>query len=453
MRDSSIVRGVRHVSSVTSKVADQRAVVAQLDSEADQGGASHYTKPAVVASSSALASAIGLGILLPLVVYVLLVLLGLDVLAIMMVAAGIALLIRGGDARLTRVAPPETSAWLAVQVVPLLVVWIWRHGSLHYLGWVLPIAILVLLYLFSAGTPERVRVQGQGLTGMLTSLIVAPFSTALRQMAALASPDREIASDFSAPVALKSSTATVPSESIVEVEIELSAVEAASAGATEVNIPSAETVNEPAFSPVISDQAGDQGLMDETADRAGVRDDETTREAANPMPHLLHEDEALGGGLEAMNEERRNVGIESPSPSWEGTAVNEPGPSESSLDSPAGASDAMDDVVALARQVVDRVEDLTRSQRSAENERIQLLERVRELEQELQAERESAQALPSMDPSITDAEVREVLKVAESAANQPEALTALLQLSTHSPLLARVARDYARLRGSESPAE
>jgi len=145
--------------------------------------------------------------------------------------------------------------------------------------------------------------------------------------------------------------------------------------------------------------------------------------------------------------------VESPSPRSEEKAVNEPGPSESRLDSAAGASGAMDDVVALARQVVDRVEDLTRSQRSAEDERIQLLERVHELEQELQAERERAQALPIMDPSITDAEVREVLKVAESAANQPETLTALLQLSTHSPLLARVARDYARLRGSESPAE
>jgi len=425
--------------------------VAQLDRAADQGGASPYTKPAVVASSSALASAIGLGILLPLVVYVLLVLLGLDVLAIMMVAAGIALLIRGGDARLTRVAPPETSAWLAVQVVPLLVVWIWRHGSLHYLGWVLPIAILVLLYLFSAGTPERVRGQGQGLAGMLTALIVAPFSTALRQMAALASPDRVIAGDPSAPVALKSSTEVAPSESIVEVETGPSAAEAAPAGATEVTIPSAETVQEPAFSPARSDQMGDQGLMDETADRAGAGDDETMREAADPMPHLLYE--APGGGPEAMNEEPRNMVVESPSPRSEEKAVNEPGPSESRLDSAAGASGAMDDVVALARQVVDRVEDLTRSQRSAEDERIQLLERVHELEQELQAERERAQALPIMDPSITDAEVREVLKVAESAANQPETLTALLQLSTHSPLLARVARDYARLRGSESPAE
>jgi len=451
MRDSSIVRGVRHVAPVTSKVVDQRAVVAQLDSAADQGGASLYTKPAVVASSSALASAIGLGILLPLVVYVLLVLLGLDVLAIMMVAAGIALLIRGSDARLTRVAPPETSAWLAVQVVPLLVVWIWRHGSLQYLGWVLPIAILVLLYLFSAGTPERVRGQGQGLTGMLTALIVAPFSTALRQMAALASPDRAIASDFSAPFALKSSTATVPSESIVEIETEPSAGEAAPAGATEVTIPSGETVQEPAFSPASSDQTGDQGLMDETADRAGAGDDEIAREAADPMPDLLYE--APGGGPEAMNEEPRKMVVENPSPTSEEKAVNEPDPRESPLDAPAGPSGAMDDVVALARQVVVRVEDLTRSQRSAETERIQLLERVHELEQELRIERERAQALPTMDSSITDAEVREVLKVAESAANQPETLTALLQLSTHSPLLARVARDYARLRGSESPAE
>ncbi len=425
--------------------------MAQLDSAADQGGASPYTKPAVVASSSALASAIGLGILLPLVVYVLLVLLGLDVLAIMMVAAGIALLIRGGDAHLTRVAPPETSAWLAVQVVPLLVVWIWRHGSLHSLGWVVPIPILVLLYLFSAGTPERVRGHRQGLTGTLTALIVIPFSTALRQMAALASPDRAIASDSSASVALKSSTATAPSESIIEVETEPSATEAAPAGETEVTTPSGETVQEPALSPARSDQTRDQGLMDETADRAGAGDDEIAREAADPMPDLLYE--APGGGPEAMNEEPRNMVVESSSPSSQEKSVNEPGPSESSLDSPTGTSGAMDDIVALARQVVDRVEDLTRSQRSVENERIQLLERVRELEQELQGERERAQALPTMDPSITDAEVREVLNVAESAANQPEALTALLQLSTHSSLLARVARDYARLRGGEPPAE
>ncbi len=452
MRESSILRGIRHVAPMTSKVADQRAVVAQLDSAADQGGASPYTEPAVVASSSALVSAIGLGILLPLVAYVVLVLLGLDVLAIMMVATGIALLIRGGDARLTRVAPPETSAWLAVQVLPLLAVWIWRHGSSHYLGWLLPVAILVLLYLFSAGTPERVRGQGQGLKGMLTALIVAPFSTALRQMAAPASPDGAIASDASAPVALKFVTEAAPSESMVEVETAPSAVEAAPASAKGVDIPPAEAVKESVLSSARSDQTGDQGLMDEAADRAAAEDDETIRdtaEAADPLPHVLNQ--APGGGPGAMNEEPRNAVVESPSSAEK--AVNEADPAESPIDSLAGTSGAMDDVVALARHVADRVEDLTRSQRSAETERIQLLERVRELEQELQAERERAQALPAMDPSISDAEVREVLKVTESAANQPETLTALLQLSSHSPLLARVARDYARLRGGESPAE
>jgi len=426
--------------------------VAQLDSVADQSGASPYSRPAVVASPSALVSATGLGILLPLVVYVFLALLGLDVLAIMMVAAGIALLMRGGDARLTRVAPPETSAWLAVQVLPLLVVWIWRHGSLHYLGWLLPVAILVLLYLFSAGTPDRLRGQGQGLKGMLTALIVAPFWTALRQMAALASPDRAITSDSSAPVALKSSTEAAPSESMVEVETEPSAVEAAPASAKGVNIPPAEAVKESVLSPAGPDQTEGQGLMDGPADRRATEDDETIRETAeatDPLPHVLNE--APGGGPGVMNEEPRNAVVESPSSDEK--AVNEPNLSESPIDVRAQTNGPMDDVVALAHHVADRVEDLARSQRSAETERIQLLERVRELEQELQAERERAQALPTMDLSITDAEVGEILRVTELAANQPETLTALLQLSSHSPLLARVAKDYARLRGGESPAE
>lgn len=152
-----------------------------------------------------------------------------------------------------------------------------------------------------------------------------------------------------------------------------------------------------------------------------------------------------------MNEEPRNAVVESPSSDEK--AVNEPNLSESPIDVRAQTNGPMDDVVALAHHVADRVEELARSQRSAETERIQLLERVRELEQELQAERERAQALPTMDLSITDAEVGEILRVTELAANQPETLTALLQLSSHSPLLARVAKDYARLRGGESPAE
>jgi len=420
--------------------------VVQLESTTDMAGAPLHARPAVAASPSALALAIGLGILLPLVVYVSLALLGLDISAIMMVAAGIALLIRGGDTRLSRAAPPETSAWLAVQVVPLLVVWIWRHGSLHYLGWVLPVAIILLLYLFSAGMPEHSPGKGQGMKRMLTALIVAPFMTSLRQMATMASRDRPIPGHATPPVALQFSAAAVPVESTRELETEPTAAETVAAGES---IPPAETVQEPTPSLARTDQSEGQESTNETTERAMAGDEEDFWHALDSIPDRV--DEEMGGGPTVMNEQTMKSVVASPGS--EERVVNGPDSHERPIDLPAARDGDVDDVVELAHQVAYRVEELARSQRSAETERIQLLERVRQLEQELQAERERAQALPTMDPSITDAEVGEILRVTESAANQPETLTALLQLSSHSPLLARVARDYARLRGGESPAE